>query len=318
MTKVSIVIVCMNNLKNLYPCLDSIRDHTSLAHETLVVAYLFSEENLGKLRQDYPWVKVVESREIRGFSENNNLALRQAAGEDCFVLNDDTKFDTPVIDRLVESLEKTPGASVMSPRLLYADGRTQSCGRPKMTTGTYLRSRFRLWHERGCKSIYMDQTGIFQTYNVVGAAFLIKTDVFRALGFFDERYFFCPEDIALSTKANELGYKCYVDESIHLYHLEGGTGGTASRLYPATYPAGVKGSLIFYSNGSGLKRAGLTGFITVESILKYTYWKLLSLGNRDPGGLRAASYAHALYAIYSNKTPKELFIRYYQRIQAGR
>ena len=138
------------------------------------------------------------------------------------------------------------------------------------------------------------------------------------MGFFDERYFFCPEDIALSTKANELGYKCYVDETIHLYHLEGGTGGTVSKLYPATYPAGVKGTLLFHSNGSCLKRAVLTGIISAESILKYTYWKALALWNRDPGGLRAASYAHALYAIYSNKTPKELFIRYYRRIQASR
>ena len=38
--QVSIVIVCMNNLKNLYPCLDSIRKYTHVSYETLVVAYL--------------------------------------------------------------------------------------------------------------------------------------------------------------------------------------------------------------------------------------------------------------------------------------
>ena len=53
---VSIVIVCMNRLDNLYPCLDSLRKHTAaVSYETLVVAYRFSDDNLSKVRADYPW-----------------------------------------------------------------------------------------------------------------------------------------------------------------------------------------------------------------------------------------------------------------------
>lgn len=57
-----------------------------MSYETLVVAYLFSKENLEKVKHDFPWVTFIESNEIRGFSENNNLALRQAKGKFCFVL----------------------------------------------------------------------------------------------------------------------------------------------------------------------------------------------------------------------------------------
>lgn len=64
---VSIVIVCMNNLKLLYPCLDSIKKYTTLNYETLVVAYMFSRENLEKLKKDYSWINVIESNEYRGF-----------------------------------------------------------------------------------------------------------------------------------------------------------------------------------------------------------------------------------------------------------
>ena len=35
---VSIVIVSMNKTEYLFPCLDSIREHTSVTYETLVVA----------------------------------------------------------------------------------------------------------------------------------------------------------------------------------------------------------------------------------------------------------------------------------------
>ena len=47
----AIVIVCMNNLKNLFPCLDSIKEQTRIACEVWVVAYLFSNENLVLLRE---------------------------------------------------------------------------------------------------------------------------------------------------------------------------------------------------------------------------------------------------------------------------
>ena len=50
MIDVSIVIVCMNNLKNLYPCLESIRKFTSVSYECFVVAYLFTKENLEKVK----------------------------------------------------------------------------------------------------------------------------------------------------------------------------------------------------------------------------------------------------------------------------
>ena len=85
MFDVSIIIVCMNNLSNLIPCLDSIKKYTSLSYETIVVAYMFSPENLSYIKQNYPWIKIIESKEIRGFSENNNLAIKIAKGKYCFI-----------------------------------------------------------------------------------------------------------------------------------------------------------------------------------------------------------------------------------------
>ena len=128
---VSIVIVCMNRMDNLYPCLEGLRAHTSVPYECFVVAYRFSPENLAKAQTDFPWVSWVVSDELRGFSENNNLALRQARGRYCFVLNDDTEMSQDVIGALVRDFERLPqDAAIVSPRLLNADGSLQLCGRP--------------------------------------------------------------------------------------------------------------------------------------------------------------------------------------------
>ena len=111
--EVSVIIVSMNNYEVLSRCLDSIRTHTSTSYEVFVVAYLFSPENLQHLRQNYPWAQIIESNEIRGFSANNNLALRKATGKYCFVLNDDTKIESDVITSLAATFDQLPSEAAV-------------------------------------------------------------------------------------------------------------------------------------------------------------------------------------------------------------
>jgi Predicted glycosyltransferases len=313
MIKVSIVIVCMNNLKNLYPCLDSIKKYTSVSYETLVVAYLFSKENLKKLRKDYPWIIVIESKEIRGFSENNNLALRQAKGEYCFVVNDDTEMKMSVVDRLVSDFDKvSPEVAVISPKTVFGDGRLQSCGRPKMTTFDYVKGTFGLWKEFGSKSEYTNKEGLFQSYTLVGAAFLIKRDVFEKMGLFDEKFFFCPEDVALGNLLNERRYKCYVDADVVLHHYEGQT---AKRTMLATSPSGMKGSLIYYSKNSTSRYLLLSILVQMGCVLRVVYHFGKSLSGSQREKLLYKANVNCIKAIFMPKTPKEIFIHFYTKLK---
>lgn len=317
MIDVSIVIVCMNNLKNLYPCLDSIRKYTSVSYETFVVAYLFSKENLDKLRKDYPWITIVESNEIRGFSENNNLALRLAKGKYCFVLNDDTYHSEPVIDHLVHTLDiLKDNVAILSPITLNKNGTIQRCGKPHYTIGTYFLEIAGLIKKYEALSKYTNKTGIFQTYNISGAAFMIRTNVFKEIGWFDEKYYFCPEDIALSTKLNKKGYKCYVDAEVKLTHIGGGTW---SSTIVATKPATVKGLQYFYLDESIYSFFIYSFLATFEYSLKMFFWIAKSLVKTDCRKkiMRNANW-HAVKAIYSSKTPKEIFISYYKNMKNGK
>lgn len=310
MNKVAIVIVCMNNLKNLFPCLDSIKAYTKISYEVWVVAYLFSKDNMSLLRQKYPWVKIVESNEIRGFSENNNLALRQIKTEYTLVLNDDTLFKEPVLDELVRSMEKTYGADVMSPKLVNADGSYQSCGKNPVNWFYFLREDTFGLNNNLRASRWVNQKGIFQTYNISGACFLIRTDYFRSQGFFDEYYFFCPEDIALSTQINESGGKCYVDSNITLYHLCGGT--RKSPVKMATLPAQRVGCIHFHGRNSLILRFFMRFWISCTSLVKALIFALK--GNL----IDKMAQWNCVKAVWSFKTPKEIFIQYYSGLKNSR
>ena len=322
MPQVSIVIVCMNRPDILFPCLDSIRTHTTVSYETLVVAYLFSQENLALLQERYPWVKVVQSTELRGFSENNNLALRQAKGRYCFIVNDDTLMHEPVIDRLVRDLESLPeNAAAISPCICFGDGRIQTCGRTPWTAWRYAK-HYLHWVDEGRTEGALGPTSeekyfscgcsknhfssdiatpthdheLLQTYTLNGACFLIKTAVFRKMGWFDERYFFTPEDIALGHALNDAGYSVWVHPQVCITHL---AGGSVSAMEQAIKPARVRGSLIFYGEPLWLKC-----FIWSVELARYVKNSLLC---REQNRKTARN---VMKTVFSKQTPKELFIRF--------
>ena len=306
----SIVIVCMNNMRNLLPCLNSIKEHThKVNYDIWVVAYLFSKENLEILRQEYPDAHVIESNEIRGFSENNNLALRQISAKYTLVLNDDTLFKEPVLDKLFESIESTPNAAIMSPKLLYGDGSLQLCGVPPRDVWYYVRLVIGFNKESDKENEFANKKGIFKTYNICGACFLIKTDVFRELGFFDEYYFFCPEDIAFSTLANEKGYSVYTNADVSLYHLQGKT---SSKVKPATLPAERKGCIKFFSKGNLLLYYLLATYVFLLCAFKCLCYTI-KLNEID----RVAN-RNCMASIFSSKTPKEIFTKYYLKLNTKR
>lgn len=312
--EVSVVIVCMNRLGNLYPCLRSIQENTSVSHEILVVAYLFSPENLAKAKADFPDVIFIESSRIRGFSENNNLALSQARGRYCFVLNDDTEFSQSVIDNLVEDMEKLPSnAAIVSPKLLNEDGTLQLCGRPEYPSIYYLLQQWHLHYEpidnvRGHQPIFNQ---VYQTCNIAGSAFLIKTSVFRELGWFDETYFFTPEDIALSYLARKRGYGVYVDAAVCLVHK---WKKTVSGIAPAVRPAAVKGSLIFFAHGSRVRYFLLASGVWLAETAKYLKASAVNLIHpSEENLLHKTTFKNIKDAIFTSETPEQIFKKHYRR-----
>ena len=310
---VSVVIVSMNRPDLLYPCLEGLYAQTKAPLEVWVVAYLYSEENLARLKADWPAAKIVESRELRGFSENNNLALRQITGDYCFIVNDDTLMTMPVVDALLADFDRLPAdAAIVSPKIVFPDGRVQTCGRAPWTAWRYLKHYLHLVDETK-PSAWSMKEGLFRTWTVNGACFLIRTDVFREAGWFDETYVFTPEDVALGHRVNDLGYTVWADADVVITHL---AGGTVSRLEAAIKPTRVRGALQFYSGGNPVKYALLGGFVwCVEALrrLKYRF-----ADRSDPASHAAimdATARNVMRSVFTKRTSKEVFVQLYREIR---
>ena len=299
----------MNRPDILYPCLDSIREHNSVSMEVLLVAYMFSPENLADLKDRYPWVTIIESREIRGFAENNNLALENATGDYCFIVNDDTLMHIPVVDRLVEDIEKLgPRVAAVSPRIVFPDGRVQTCGRAPWNACRWMKHYLHMVDETRPSEWSMKQ-GLFRTWTLNGACFLARTSVFREAGWFDPYYFFTPEDIAIGQKFNEMGYEVWADSDIDITHI---AGGTVSRSEQAIKPARVQGALRYYSGGSALKRFFLALFVWLVEAARGL--KYLFADKSDPqshAAIMAATARNIRHSVFTPKPPKQVFREFF-------
>jgi GT2 family glycosyltransferase len=337
---VSVVVVCMDNMGNLRRCLRSLKEHTSVPFEALVVAYLFSPENLAAARAEFPWARFVESNEIRGFSENNNLALRRARGEFCFVLNDDTELRMDAVSRLVSTIRSLPGrVAIVAPKIVWPDGRLQACGLPRKDWRHIFFKNLGLWNDWPAGRVRIcgvpletwarlsfrrppapetaaDDARVKRSYNVSGSAFLIKTAVFRELGWFDERFFFCPEDVALSTAANRAGHEVWADAGAEVVHYGGMSGKSLSRLQLATRPANMRGCLLFYGD-TPLRRALLRASLIPGFILKTLFHSAKALLGKRPNecSILAEGDWKILCTCFSRKSPKELFLGEYAKLK---
>ena len=336
MAQVSVVIVCMGDpAVHLYACLDSLFAQNRTPLEVWVVAYLMQAEHREALAARYPAIHIIESREVRGFAENNNLALRKIDSEYCFVVNDDTLQSMPVVDLLLEDLKKLPeNAAAVQPKIVFGDGRVQTCGRTPWTAWRYAK-HYLHWVDEGRTEggigsrisghprpdkregptavptgTLRDGRGrseaeairesmppsVVRTYTLNGACFLIKTAVFRKMGWFDERYFFTPEDIALGHALNDAGYSVWVHPQVCITHL---AGGSVSAMEQAIKPARVRGSLIFYGEPLWLKC-----FIWSVELARYVKNSIL---RRE---VNKKSARNVMHAVFSKQTPKEIFIRF--------
>ena len=163
------------------------------------------------------------------------------------------------------------------------------------------------------KTRWTMQEGLFKTYNLNGAAFLAKTETFSRMGWFDERYTFTPEDIALGTMFNEHGYGVYADADVKICHI---ANSTASRMETAIKPTRVRGALIFYSRGFWLTYLLLGVYVwLVEACrgIKYLFRDCSDPSSRN--AIMAATARNVRRSIFTTKSTKEIFTKYYNELK---
>jgi hypothetical protein len=252
--KLSIVIVSWNVKDILSDCLNSIVRHpVAFPYEIIVVDNASTDGTVGDIKKNYPMAHIIENSENQGFAKANNQGASLAEGEYLFFLNPDTILLDAAVNNLVDFMDRNPDIAMSGPRILNEDKTVQTSVRnfPSFRGAFYrytilkymglFKSHFEKWHNRGFD--YNKQADIEQ---LIGAAMLIRKNMFEQTGRFDERFFMYYEEVDLCRRLKDAGLRVVYYPGARLIHL----GGKSAKQIPASARFMMLRSLLLYFHKS--------------------------------------------------------------------
>lgn len=227
--KLSIVILCWNDLKVITNCLRSIYWGThSTEFEIIVSDNGSTDGSIEFLRENFPQIRVIENGANLRFSKGNNVGIRASNGEYVLILNPDTIIHEGSLDRWMEFADRHPEAGGFGCRVLNADGSYQGCARPfpsvwrEWVAALYLRPLGHL-SDVFISDKYVRWKGDTERQIdwQAGCCLLVRTELLRRLGGFDEQFYYYYEDLDLCHRIRDAGYLIIYTPEVTITHLGG-------------------------------------------------------------------------------------------------
>lgn len=212
MKKISICIVTFNNENNILSVLDCIyRYSENFILETFVVDNNSTDNTVELVKKNFPRVNVTVLSQNKGFGYGHNKILNKINSDFHVILNPDITFNTNIFDNLAEYLQSNPNVAVVVPQILNADGSVQALPRLKPKFKYLISGRlerfggiFKLWRDE-----YTCSGEIFEKPTEIdfcsGCFMMIRSEIFKKLNGFDERFFMYFEDADLTRRAQKYG-----------------------------------------------------------------------------------------------------------------
>lgn len=165
-------------------------------------------------REQFPWVKTMDTGGNLGFGRGNNLAMKEAKGDYILLANPDLTVFPGELEKWIEWMDQHPDVGISGPRTLNPDGTDQESCYRFYTIMMPLYRRTVLgklpWAKREVDRFAMkgmDRTKEQDVDWVQGSAMCIRRSLLEKIGGFDERYFMYLEDSDLCRQAWENGMR---------------------------------------------------------------------------------------------------------------
>ena len=228
--KLSVVIVNYNVCYFLEQALLSVqRAARGLAVEVWVVDNNSVDGSVAMVRQRFPRVHLIANGKNAGFSRANNQAIRRARGTYVLLLNPDTVLEEDTLAKCCAFLDQHPDAGGLGVRMVDGAGRflpeskrglpTPAVAFCKVFGLSALFPRSRRFGRYHLGFLDPDQTHAVDVLS--GAFMMLRRTALDQVGLLDEDYFMYGEDIDLSYRLTQAGYRNYYYPEARIIHYKG-------------------------------------------------------------------------------------------------
>lgn len=213
---VYIIVLNWNGIEHLETLFTSLHALAYRNRRIVMVDNASTDGSREYVRDTFPGVFIIRNESNIGFSAANNVGFRYALEEGAdfvVLLNNDMEVDEGWISRLVEAAGRDESIGACATKMLYFYNRDiiNGIGICLSRIGVawdYLNGRY-------------DMEGLHVEPEVAGAcggAFFVRADALRKAGLFDPVYFTYFEDVELSLRIWNAGYRIVTVPDARVYH----------------------------------------------------------------------------------------------------
>ena len=230
MKQLSIIIVNYNVCHFLEQALISVSKAISrLDVEVFVVDNNSADGSVEMVKTKFPFVNLIVNEQNVGFSKANNQAIAQATGEYILLLNPDTVIEIDTLEKCIDFMNDHPQGGGLGVKMIDGKGdflAESKRGFPTPWVAFYkifgLAKLFPRSKKFGHYHLgYLDKNESHEVEVLSGAFMVLRKSVIDKIGALDEDYFMYGEDIDLSYRIIQAGYKNYYFSDTRIIHYKG-------------------------------------------------------------------------------------------------
>jgi N-acetylglucosaminyl-diphospho-decaprenol L-rhamnosyltransferase len=213
----SYCVVNTNGRNHLLACLDAIARTTpaGLEHEVLVLDNASDDGSAEAVRSRGDGIRLIELDRRTGKAANDSRLLREAKGEFCLLLNEDSELRPGAVEALLDALRADPWAGAAGAQLLSPDGLRVPCAWRLPGFGTALAGAVFL-HRR--HTVQSGGTVTRAVGWVQSSAMLVRRSAAGQVGWLDPRFFVYSDETDFCKRLRVAGWRIlYVPtaEAVH-------------------------------------------------------------------------------------------------------
>ncbi len=265
--KLSVIILNYNTKDLTLKCVESVIKNTKNLDYEIILVDNGSLENFPK-SSDY---RLVTNKTNLGFAGGNNSARKFAKGEYVLFLNSDTEVEKNTLQDTVSYMDGRKDIGALTCKTFLPNGKldrdarrsfptpwvalTHFTGLDRIFPKSYLFAKY--WYG------YKSPDEIHEIDALQGAYFFTRKKILDEVDWFSEDYFLDGEDIDLSWKIQNLGYKNIYYPKVSILHIKKAS--KRKRSLKSTL-AGMNSMEIFYKKHLWENYPLLLNFIVLNAI----------------------------------------------------
>jgi len=222
--KVFIVILNYNGKDVIKKCLSSVFKINYPNFEVVIVDNNSTDESFEIAKSNFSKANFIRNEENLGFASGNNIGIRFALermAEYVLILNNDTEVEPDFLEKLIEVGEKEEKAGILGP-VIFNGGNKQVWFSKGIISWMTMKSEH---------SQKIETKDYYESDYITGCAMLVKANVFKEIGLFDEDFFLYWEDADFSLRARRTGFKNLVVTASWVYHYEKSEKSIKNKVY---------------------------------------------------------------------------------------